>query len=398
MTDSVKQTLDTRLQHAGLADFDPVTGSAPVALPSMRTSTVRFRDLTALDNALAARADGQRAVVYGRGGMDTHDALERVFCDLEGAQRAFLAPSGMAAITLAMLATLSSGDHVLVADCAYAPVRTLDKSMLQRLNIQVSYCPGHVNSLAQYLQPNTRVLYVESPGSLLFEMLDMPALSAFAKQHNLLLVTDNTWGSGYVYRPLDLGADVSVVAGTKYVGGHSDLMLGAVMVNDPDLILRMHQTHYAMGMSVSADDVWLALRGVRTLPIRMRQSAENALEICEFLSERPEVARIYHPAWPDDAGHALWLRDCTGSNGMLAVQLKLNPAQARCLVEALTLFGIGFSWGGFESLVQLVDHATLAPHSYWQGGSDAVLRLQIGLESPADLIADLTQALDACQA
>lgn len=396
MTDSVKQTLDTRLQHAGLADFNPVTGSAPVALPPMRTSTVRFRDLSALDNALAARADGQRAVVYGRGGMDTHDALERVFCDLEGAQRTFLAPSGMAAITLAMLATLSAGDHVLVADCAYAPVRTLDNSMLQRLNIQVSYCPGHVNGLAQHLKPNTRVLYVESPGSLLFEMLDMPALSTFAKQHNLLLVTDNTWGAGYIYRPLDLGADVSVVAGTKYVGGHSDLMLGAVMVNDPDLIQRMHQTHYAMGLSVSADDVWLALRGVRTMPIRLRQSAENALQVCEFLSGRPEVARIYHPAWPDDAGHALWLRDCTGSNGMLAVQLKLNSDQARRLVEALTLFGIGFSWGGFESLVQLVQNSMLASHSYWQGGNDTVLRLHIGLESPVDLIADLTQALDSC--
>lgn len=396
MTDSVKQTLDTRLQHAGLADFNPITGSAPVALPSMRTSTVRFRDLNALDNALAARADGQRAVVYGRGGMDTHDALERVFCDLEGAQRTFLAPSGMAAITLAMLATLNAGDHVLVADCAYAPVRTLDNSMLQRLNIQVSYCPGHVNGLAQYVKPNTRVLYVESPGSLLFEMLDMPALSAFAKQHNLLLITDNTWGAGYIYRPLDLGADVSVVAGTKYVGGHSDLMLGAVMVNDPDLIQRMHQTHYAMGLSVSADDVWLALRGVRTMPIRLRQSAENALQVCEFLAGRPEVARIYHPAWPEDAGHALWLRDCTGSNGMLAVQLKLNPDQARRLVEALTLFGIGFSWGGFESLVQLVQNSMLASHSYWQGGDDAVLRLHIGLESPVDLIADLTQALDSC--
>lgn len=395
MPDIASQNLDTRLQHTGLADFDPITGSAPVALPSMRTSTVRFRDLDALDRAIAARGAGQRSVVYGRGGMDTHEALEQVFCDLEGAQRAFLAPSGMAAITLALLATLSTGDHVLVADCAYAPVRTLDKSLLQRLGVQVTYCHGQVDQLAAHMQENTRVLYVESPGSLLFEMLDIPALSVFAKQHNVLLATDNTWGSGYIYRPLDLGADISVVAGTKYVGGHSDLMLGAVMVNDNELAQRIHQAHYAMGFSVSADDAWLALRGVRTLPIRMRQSAENAMKVCEFLESRPEVVRIFHPAWPSDPGHALWQRDCSGSNGMLAIQLNTDMSGARDFVHALTLFGIGFSWGGFESLVQLVDQALLAPHAYWQGGDQAVVRLHIGLESPPDLIADLAQALDA---
>ncbi len=396
MTDPTVNNLDTRLQHTGLASFDSDTGAAPVAVPSMRTSTVRFRDLDALDQAMAARAKGERATVYGRGGMDTHEALEQVFCDLEGAQRAFLASSGLAAITLALLATLKTGDHVLVADCAYGPVRTLDKSLLTRLGIQVTYCRARVQDLASHIQENTRVLYVESPGSLLFEMLDIPALAAFAKQHHLLLATDNTWGSGYIYRPLDLGADISVVAGTKYVAGHSDLMLGAVMVNDADLIVRMHQTHYAMGYSISADDAWLALRGVRTLPIRMKQSAENALQVCQFLATRREVARIYHPAWPDDEGYALWQRDCTGSNGMLAVELTLSPAAARRFVDALQLFSIGFSWGGFESLVQLVDHATLQPHGYWQGGDHAVVRLHIGLESPADLIADITQALEAC--
>lgn len=386
--------LDTMLQHTGIAEFDPATHAAPVALPSVRTSTVRFAHLAALDQAIANKAKGERAVTYGRAGMDTHAALEQVFCALEGAQRSFLAPSGLSAITLTLMALLNAGEHVIVADCAYGPVRYLDKKVLKRLGIEVTYCRATVDALASEVKSNTRMLYIESPGSLLFEMLDIPALAAFSKQHGLVLATDNTWGSGYIYRPLELGADVSVVAGTKYVGGHSDLMLGAVMVNDPDLITRINDTHYAMGYSISADDAWLALRGVRTLPVRMRQHTENALQVCTFFANRPEVERIYHPALPSDPGHALWQRDCYGSNGMLSVELKLHEAQARTFVDALTLFSIGFSWGGFESLVQLVDHGALRVHGYWSGNENAIVRLHIGLESPQDLIADLTQALD----
>jgi len=386
--------LETLLLHSGIAEFNPKTQSAPVALPSMRTSTVRFANLDALDRATDERMRGERAATYGRAGMDTHAALEQVFCDLEGAQRAFLAPSGLSGITLAMLALLNAGDHVLVADCAYGPVRYLDKTVLGRLGIEVTYCRAAPDALAQCLRPNTRMLYVESPGSLLFEMLDIPALSAFARRHGLVLVDDNTWGAGYVYRPLDLGADVSVVAGTKYIGGHSDLMLGAVMANDPALARRLNETHYAMGYSVSADDAWLALRGVRTLPLRMRQHAHNALAVCEFLAGRPETARLYHPAYPADPGHALWQRDCSGSNGMLAVELKLDQSQARRFVDALELFSIGFSWGGFESLVQWVEPSALAVHGYWTGGDNAVVRLHAGLEAAQDLVADLAQALD----
>lgn len=389
--------LDTTLQHTGMAPFDAVTGAAPVALPSMRTSTVRFANLDALDRAQSAKAQGQRGATYGRSGMDTHAALEDVFCALEGAQRAFLASSGLGAITLALFSVLNSGDHVLVADCSYGPVRYLDKTVLNRMGIAVTYCRATPADLEAQLRPDTKVLYVESPGSLLFEMLDIPALAKFAGEHDLLLVTDNTWGSGYIYRPLELGADVSVVAGTKYVAGHSDLMLGAVMVNDAALVKCINDTHYAMGYSISADDAWLAIRGARTLPIRMRQSADNAMQICQFLATLPEVARIYHPAWPDDAGHALWQRDCTGSNGMLAVEVKLNKVEARRFVDALTLFGIGYSWGGYESLVQLVDHGALACHGYWSPNDNAVLRLHIGLESPQDLMDDIKRSLAAAK-
>jgi len=390
--------IESRLLHMGVAPFDPVTKSAPVALPAMRTSTVRFADMQALAEAQAARARGERVATYGRPGVATHAALENVFCQLEGGTRAFLAPSGMAAITLALLALLDSGDHVIVADCAYDPVRYLDKTVLARMGIEVSYARAHAETLGAHLRPNTRVLYVESPGSTLFEMLDMPALAAFARAHNLVLVTDNTWGSGYLYQPLALGADVSVVAGTKYVGGHSDLMLGAVIVNDAHLVKKIHDTHYAMGFVISAEDAWLALRGVRTLPIRMRQHAAHALEICQFLSSRPEVAQIFHPAWHADAGYALWQRDCTGANGMLAVALKFDRARVCRFIDHLTLFSIGSSWGGYESLVRLFDHDSLAHHGYWQGGDQALVRLHIGLEAPQDLIADLQRALDAAHA
>ena len=390
--------LETQLLHSGIAEFNPKTQSAPVALPSMRTSTVRFASLEALDHALADKADGERIATYGRSGMDTHAALEEVFCELEGAQRAFLAPSGLSAVTLVFMALLNAGDHVIVADCVYGPVRHLDKTVLRRMGIEVSYCRAEPGALEPQVRPNTRMLYVESPGSLLMEMLDLPALAEFARRHKLVLAADNTWGAGYVYRPLDLGVDVAEVAGTKYIGGHSDLMLGAVMANDPELVRRLNEPHYAMGYSISADDAWLALRGVRTLPIRMRQHAENALRVCEFLASRPETARIYHPAWPQDPGHALWQRDCHGSNGMLSVELALDHAQARRFVNALTLYGIGYSWGGFESLVQLVEHAPLAQHSYWGGGNNAVVRLHIGLEAVEDLVADLAQALDKARA
>jgi len=393
--DLSRLSLDSRLQHLGAAAFDPATGSAPVSVPSMRTSTVRFTDMQALDRAQAAKGRGERVVTYGRVGMETHAALEQVFCHLEGGKRAFLAPSGMGAITLALLALLDTGDHVLVADCAYDPVRYLDKTVLARMGIAVSYARAQIDVLRTQLRPNTRVLYVESPGSSLFEMLDMPALAAFAREHNLVLVTDNTWGSGYLYQPLALGADVSVVAGTKYVGGHSDLMLGAVVANDAELIQKLNDTHYAMGMAISADDAWLALRGVRTMPIRMRQHAANALEVCHFLAQRQEVTQIFHPAWQGDAGYALWQRDCTGSNGMLALALRLTEAQVRRFIDSLQLFAIGASWGGYESLVRLVEPASLAQHGYWQRGGEAVVRLHIGLESVRDLIADLAQALDA---
>jgi cystathionine beta-lyase len=391
---SDSKRLDTLLQHTGIADFDAVSGSAPVGLPPVRTSTVRFQNLAALESAEQRKAAGERVVAYGRMGMDTHVALEDVFKHLEQGTHCYLAPSGLSAVTLTFMALLSAGEHALVADNVYGPVHLLDQAVLRRMGIEITYFSPNQDDIGALVRPNTRLLYVESPGSLLFEMLDLRALAQQAQRHGLVLASDNTWGSGYIYKPLALGAHVSVVAGTKYVGGHSDLMLGAVVTNDADLAQRLNKTQYAMGYSISADDAWLALRGVRTLPVRMAQHARNALQVCEFLAGRDEIARLYHPALPSDPGHTLWKRDCTGSNGMLAAALRLPLEQARVFVDALRLFSIGYSWGGYESLVQLVTPSSLAGHRYWTADGPAVVRLHIGLEAPEDLIEDLAQALD----
>jgi len=364
----------------------------------MRTSTVRFENLARLEQAFAKRMAGERAITYGRSGMDTHRALEEVFNQLEGGSYCCLAPSGMAAITILFFSMLETGDHVLIADSVYGPVRNLDNTMLKRLGISATYFAAGQDDVAALIQPNTKMIYVESPGSLLYQMIDIPALAEVANQNGLVLVTDNTWGSGYIYRPLSLGAHVSVIAGTKYVVGHSDVMLGAVVTHDEKLAKRIHQTQYAMGNSISADDVWLALRGVKTMAVRMPQHAKNALEVCKFFDSRKEVARVFHPAWHKDPGYGLWQRDCTGSNGMVSVELNCSPEAAKPFVDALTLFGIGFSWGGFESLVQWVDPHTLEAHAYWKHNPHALIRLHIGLESTTDLIEDLTQALNKIRA
>jgi len=383
---------DTRLLHIGSATFDPNDNTAAVSLPSVRTSTVRFKDMASLDQSLAKRARGERVTTYGISGLQTHRALEDVFLTLEGGSYCILNSSGLASIHLAFMSLLKAGDHVLITDNVYGPVRVLNETVLKRFNIEATFfCPARDN-LNDLVRPNTRLLYAESPGSLLMEMLDLPALAQAAKAHGLTVAVDNTWGTS-IYQPLALGADVSIIAGTKYVNGHSDVLLGAVVTNRDDLAQEIHRMQYAFGNSVSADDVWLALRGVKTLNVRLQQHAQNSQTVCRFLSQHPKVSRIYDPAWPQDPGHALWKRDCTGANGLIAVSLKCTPEQAKQFVDQLSLFGIGFSWGGFESLVQWVSPEVLKNHRYWTEPGLAVVRLHIGLECVQDLIADLDQAL-----
>lgn len=392
-------TLLTKLSHLGTATCDELHPRAPVALPPIRTSTVRFNSIDDLHDTYKRQAAGERIVGYGRMGMETHAAFEQIMCELEGGKRAFLAPSGLNAISMALLSLLSAGDHMLVADCVYGPVRQLDDTVLKRMNISSTYCSMRDMAILELnIQPNTKLIYVESPGSLLFEMLDLPAIVEVAKKHNLLVVTDNTWGSGIAYRPLDLGADVSVVAVTKYIGGHSDLLMGAVVAKNDSVIKQIDTNQYALGFSTSADDAWLAIRGVRTIDVRMKRQAESTLKVCEFFNQQAETLQIYHPAYEKDQNHALWKRDALGSNGMLSVALNFTKAQTKVFVEALELFSIGYSWGGYESLVDMVNTDFLKKHAYWNADYPSLVRMHIGLESVDDLIADYEQALTKARA
>ena len=395
----MSHSLLTKLAHLGTAPCDEDHPVAPVALPSIRTSTVRFNTVADLQETYRRKNAGERIAGYGRGGMATHAAFAEMMCALEGGERTFLAPSGLGAISMVLLSLLSAGDHMLAADCVYGPVRVMQDTVLKRMNISTTFCSfTDVDSLEQHLQPTTRILYLESPGSLLFEMLDVPALVAFAKKHNLIVVADNTWGSGMAYRPLDLGVDISLVAVTKYIGGHSDLLMGAVVVKGTELIKRIDTNQYALGYSVSADDVWLALRGARTLDVRMQRHALNALAVCDFFAQQAETLQIYHPAYAQDKKHALWQRDAIGSNGMMSVALNLSKKQTEVFVNALELFSIGYSWGGYESLVEMVGTDYMPQHAYWNKDYPSLVRLHIGMEYVGDLIDDLEQALNKSRA
>ncbi|MBV0882143.1 cystathionine beta-lyase [Noviherbaspirillum sp. L7-7A] len=392
MTDHI----DTRLAHAGAAEF--YRAEAPVNVPVVRTSTVRFADVEAYEAAHARRLAGENVATYGRHGLDTHRALEQAILTLEGGRRCVLAPSGLAAISLTFLALLSPGDHVVVSDSVYAPVRKLHRQMLDRLGIDVSYFAAQRDDIEAMIRPNTRLLYVESPGSLLFEVLDLPRLAAIARSHGLLLAADNTWASGYLQQPLALGADVSVLASTKYLCGHSDVMQGAVVAGNEAVAERIVQASDALGTAVGADDAYLTLRGMRTLAVRLAQHQRNALSVAEFLQGHAEVAQVFYPALASDPGHALWQRDFSGANGLLSFEFhRFDLARAHAFVNALRLFGIGASWGGYESLALLAPPERITAQHAWRG-SRPVVRLHIGLESAADLVQDLQQAFrHACE-
>lgn len=381
----------TRLLHAGAPALRE--GSGPVNTPVVRTSTVRFESLQAWDAYHHRRAAGERVASYGRQGLDTHRALEDAVTGLEGGHRAFLAPSGLSAITLVLLALLSPGDHALVADGVYAPVRRVDNTLLKRLGITLEYfSPAH-DDLSARMRPNTKLVYLESPSSLLFEVLDLPKLAATARERGVPVAVDNTWSGGWFYKPLQLGANISIQAATKYIAGHSDLMQGIVIVDSADVAAKIATTYEALGLTIGADDASLALRGLRTLPIRLAQHQRHATKVAEWLQRQPQVGRVFYPALPGDPGHALWQRDFSGASGLVSFAFRsADAAAARAFVDALRLFAIGASWGGYESLALIAAPERLREHRSWSGDKP-VVRLHVGLEEPQDLIADLDHAL-----
>ena len=334
---------------------------------------------------------------YGRSGLNTQHALCEALCELEGAREVQLFPSGLAAVTAALLAVLKAGDHVLVVDTVYKPVRQFCDSVLTRFGVAVDYYDARLDApaLLALATPATRAILLESPGSLTFEIQDVPAIAAAARARGILTIMDNTWGAGLLFKPLAKGVDVSVQALTKYVCGHSDVFMGSVAVTDRGLAATMEDAIHDHGWAVTGDDAYQALRGLRTLAVRMARHGENGLAVATWLQEQPQVLRVIHPALPGDAGHGLWTRDFSGANGLFAVVLKPGPNTAvAAFLDALKLFGLGYSWGGFESLAINGDPQFKRRRVRIDYGGP-VIRLHVGLESPADLIADLEGALGA---
>jgi cystathionine beta-lyase len=381
---------DTRVVTAGR---DPASYHGFVNPPVYHASTVLY---PSAEDFVAHRARYQ----YGRRGTPTTEALELAVQELEGPQCAGVAllPSGLAAISAALLSVMQAGDHLLVTDSAYGPTRNFCNQILSRLGVTVSYYDPLVGAaISGLMQGNTRAVFLESPGSLSFEMQDVAAIAAAAHAKGALVLMDNTWASPLYFRALDHGVDLSIQAGTKYIGGHSDVMLGTVSANGATAA-RLKNTVGASGWCVGPDDVYLGLRGLRTLAVRLDRHWRSGLAVARWLEQRPEVLHLLHPAMQSHPGHALWKRDFAGASGLFSVVLKPVPQKAvYALLDALELFGIGASWGGYESLAIPFDCTAVRTATRWQPGGPTV-RFHIGLEAVEDLLADLERGFAALAA
>lgn len=379
----------TLLAQAG-RDLD--RPGAPVNPPVVRASTFVFRSLEAFHHAGQTPFD---TPFYGRVGTPVTMAFEEAVATLEGGYRAIATSSGVAAITGVFLGFLSQGDHVLVPDTVYDPVRRLCDRMLARMGIATTfYDPTIGAGVEALIRPETRFIYMESPGSGTFEVQDVPAIVAVARRHRLRTAIDSTWGTPLYFKPMEMGVDASIHSATKYITGHSDAMLGVVTTTE-ECFAPVRAALQDMGSCAGSEEANLGLRGLRTLHARLSRHQESALKVARFLETRPEVARVLFPALPSAHGHDLWARDFTGACGLFSVELKplADGVGVEAFTDRLDHFRIGFSWGGYESLV-LPAHPEKSRRVRLWDGKGPLVRLHIGLEDPDDLIADLTRALE----
>ncbi|WP_030540355.1 cystathionine beta-lyase [Sphingobium sp. DC-2] len=385
----------TKLAQAGRrAEWTSMPGQPGgiVNPPVWRASTILYDDVAHLRQA--ARTSTHERLFYGRKGTPTAWSLADALTEMEpGAEGTMLFPSGVAAIACALMAVLKPGDQLLMVDSAYDPTRNFCEQMLRPLGIDtVYYDPTLGSGIADLLTGATRAIFLESPGSLTFEVQDIPAITALARDKGIVTLADNTWATPIFFPALAHGVDISILACTKYIVGHSDVMMGSVTAT-PALFPAVQRSAYLFGQMTSPDDAWLASRGLRTLGVRLNQHRDSALTVAQWLSGQSGVARVLHPALPSCPGHDIWRRDFFGSGGLFSFVLEGGDEQARAaLIDGLDHFGIGYSWGGFESLALPVDPARHRTATRWEAEGPAV-RLNIGLEDPADLIADLEQGL-----
>ena len=380
---------DTLLARAGR---DPALYQGMVNTPVFRTSTVIFPDLETYE---ARGGDDYKKVRYGLYGTPTTFALEEAVARMEGGHAAVALPSGLAAIAVALCAYLKSGDHLLVPDSVYTPTRTFCDRRLKPNGIDVEYYDPLIGAgIAKLIRPATRVVFCEAPGSLSFEMQDIPAIAEVAHRRGVAVLADTTWGTPYFFRSFEKGVDVSIHAATKYIAGHSDVVMGMIVTNEPHW-LTVRRTVADYGYGVSPDDCYLVLRGFRTIGVRMNQQMANALKVARWLQSQPQVRRVLYPALEGAPGHALWKRDFSGAASLFSfVMQPATEAKVTAFINALELFGIGSSWGGFESLAIVARIERYRTVTKWDPGGPTI-RLHIGLEDPDDLIADLKRGFAA---
>jgi cysteine-S-conjugate beta-lyase len=383
-----EQKPDTRLVTAGRkGEWTQGIVNPPV----WRASTILYDSVADMRER---QKDTHHRLYYGRRGTPTHWSLAQALTELEpGAEGTLLYPSGVAAVATALLSVLRPGDELLMVDSAYEPTRSLCDGLLKRMGVTTRYYDPLIGAgIKELFTDQTRAVFMESPGSLTFEVQDVPAICAAAKSQGITTLLDNTWATPLYFRAIERGADLAVLSCTKYVVGHSDAMLGSVTAA-PSAWTKLRQTTYQLGQTASADDAFLGARGLRTMGVRLARHYENGLAVARWLAEQPDVARVIHPALPGCPGHDIWARDFTGASGLFSFVLNGGDDAARsALIDGLELFGIGFSWGGFESLVIPADPEKLRSAVSW-AAEGPLVRLHIGLEDSDDLIADLRAGL-----
>ncbi|MEY4878542.1 MAG: cystathionine beta-lyase [Pseudomonadota bacterium] len=374
---------ETRINDSGRTPSDHF---GAVNTPVYRASTILFPDTATLES-------GAQPYAYGRRATPTTRALEDALCELEGGARTMLTPSGLSACTLAILCACSAGDHILLTDSVYGPTRSFCDRVAKRYGIEASYFPPAATpeEVAAQFKPNTKAVFLESPGSLTFEVQDVPAIAALARAKGIAVLLDNTWATPLYFNALEHGVDYSIQSATKYIGGHADATAGSVTVNDAHLH-RLEETHGGLGLCLGADDAFMIARGLRTLAVRMARQQQSAHRIATWLTTCSEVAKVLYPALDSDPGYAIWKRDFTGAPGLFSIvfQKDITHDKVAAFVDGLKLFGIGYSWGGFESLALPAHFHRSFPHP---GREGEIVRLHIGLEDPHDLMADLERGL-----
>lgn len=366
-----------------MAGRNPKLFDGAVNPPVQRVSTILLSKVSELYGA-----DIQ---TYGLEGMAVHRTLEQALIEIEGGAAVQLVPSGLAACTLPFFALCKAGDHVLVSDSVYGPTRRFCDRLLKNMGVDTTYFTPRIDAaaLGDLIRPNTKLLFLESPGSLTFEIHDTKALTAIAQARGIKTAIDNTWSAGVFFKPFEHGVDISIQALTKYQAGHADVLMGAILSADKTIAAQIKQTAKDIGFGVSPDEAYLALRGLRTMHVRLKQHDATARDVASWLAAQPEVARVLHPALPGSPDHALWKRDFTGAAGLFGVVLKpCTDAQLAAMLEGYKHFGLGFSWGGYESLVIPCDPQVKRVAEAWRA-EGPLLRYSIGLETTADLIADL---------